>query len=419
MAYSPVNAVAAADSASLDAFSRWRTSEPIRHFAFAGDYGENNLTWEYLLAGTGAITTRQAECAMRLSTGGVAAGARAVRQTRRYMRYSPGKSLFVAQTFAMSAPQANAKTIVGYGDDANGIFLVRDGTAISLVRRTSVSGVVVEEVAPQANWSEDKLDGSGASGITLDLTKSQILLIDLQFLGVGRVRVGFDIAGMIFIVHHFENANVRATAYMQSGCLPLRGEVVNTGAAGGTATLDMICASVEIEGGVGEDDREQRLVFNATRGVPGLTTGTALKPVLAIRAATKLGGGAAGTLANHGLINLKGIDLGASGGAHYYEVWLNVASLTDASWQAVNAKSLAEFDIAATAFTTGADSVRVASGYIGATNSTPSSVLAQLSASVPLVYGALAGQQDTLTICMRTITGAGVGYASLDWAEQY
>jgi hypothetical protein len=92
------------------------------------------------------------------------------------------------------------------------------------------------------------MDGTGVSGITLDVTKAYILLIDLQFLGMGRVRVGFDINGVLYYVHQFENANNLAVPYMQSATLPIQMLVTATGSAA-PKTSYFKCASVISEGG--------------------------------------------------------------------------------------------------------------------------------------------------------------------------
>jgi len=93
------------------------------------------------------------------------------------------------------------------------------------------------------------MDGSGPSGITLDVSKAQILIIDMEWLGTGRVRIGFVINGEIHFVHEFQTANVLSVVYMSTPNLPLRYEIENTG-AGGATTLEHLCSTVISEGGV-------------------------------------------------------------------------------------------------------------------------------------------------------------------------
>jgi hypothetical protein len=96
----------------------------------------------------------------------------------------------------MAAGKANLRQRVGYFDPNNGLFLQRNGTELSFIIRTYTGGSADDtRKVVQSAWNGDKLDGSGASGITLDTTKAQILFADFEWLGVGSVRVGFVIDG--------------------------------------------------------------------------------------------------------------------------------------------------------------------------------------------------------------------------------
>ena len=145
---------------------------------------------------------------------------------------------------------AGAIVDFGYHDDKNGVILRQNGTTnLQLILRTSTGGSVSDaNIVAQSSWNLDKMDGTGVSGKTLDITKALILVIDLQFLGMGRVRVGFDIDGSIFYVHQFLNANNLAVPYMQSATLPV-GMLVTASSSGGTKTSYFKCATVQSEGG--------------------------------------------------------------------------------------------------------------------------------------------------------------------------
>jgi hypothetical protein len=98
-------------------------------------------------------------------------------------------------------------------------FFMQDGTTLKIVRRTYTSGSPVDTEISQSSWNGDKLDGTGASGFTLDPSKSNILFIDIEWLGVGSVRVGFVINGQLITAHTFNNANSLTTVYMQTANL--------------------------------------------------------------------------------------------------------------------------------------------------------------------------------------------------------
>ena len=63
----------------------------------------------------------------------------------------------------------------------------------------------------QSNWNVDVFNGTGASGITLDFSKSQIFFIDYEWLGTGRVRCGFFIDGIPYYCHAIHNSNINNT----------------------------------------------------------------------------------------------------------------------------------------------------------------------------------------------------------------
>jgi hypothetical protein len=105
---------------------------------------------------------------------------------------------------------------VGYFDSANGIILRQNGASgLQIVRRTSTSGLVVEEVVDQANWNLN-------TSTYFNEANSFIFIIDLQFLGMGRIRCGFDRDGIIEYFHEFLNANEMAVPYMQTATLPIQ-----------------------------------------------------------------------------------------------------------------------------------------------------------------------------------------------------
>jgi hypothetical protein len=145
-------------------------------------------------------------------------GSRIVRQSKRYITYQPGKSLLVFMTGVLhTAVNTGITARMGFFDNhadktidsgGNGIFVEYSGGNYYLVLRSYVTGSQVDTKILKSAWNLDKMDGSGPSSITMDFTKAQILAIDLEWLGVGRVRVGFVIGGSIYYVHEFLHANL-------------------------------------------------------------------------------------------------------------------------------------------------------------------------------------------------------------------
>jgi hypothetical protein len=215
-------------------------------------------------------------------TVGTANGDQLVRESYRVFSYQPGKSLLVLNTFVMSPATANLRQRVGYFGTANGVYLELDGTDTYMVERSSVSGSVVNTRILQANWNVDPMDGTGPSGITLDLTKAQILWTDYEWLGLGSVRTGFVINGEFYTVHVFHHANIITSTYITTACLPVRYEITNTGATGLTSTLKQICSTVISEGGY-ELRGQARSVTTPITASVNLTVAGTYYPIVSIR----------------------------------------------------------------------------------------------------------------------------------------
>ncbi len=243
------SSISASDSLSIDAFGRWRTADPKTLFDSKQIFDNLPLLWDDSeVSGSGTTSTySSAQARTRIAVSNTTAGRR-VRQTFMRFNYQPGKSQLILLTAKMNAEGAGIKASVGYYDDDNGLFFTSDDGVLKVVTRTSTSGSVVDNEVEQANWNLDRMDGTGESGITLDPTKTQIMFIDFEWLGVGRVRMGFVIDGLIIYCHEFLNTNNLDVVYMSTPNLPLRYEIENDG-TGAATSMDHICSSVVSEGG--------------------------------------------------------------------------------------------------------------------------------------------------------------------------
>lgn len=232
----------------IDAFGRQRVSEPETIFDSKQLFDNSPLLWdddEVSGGGTNSVYS-QARASTTISVGATTAGQR-VRQTFRSFNYEPGKSQLILMTFTGMDAASGIIKEVGIGDDDNGIFFVNDEGTLKMRIRSSASGAAVNTDVAQANW-DDPLDGAGDSGFTLDPSKANIFFIDLEWLGVGRVRTGFVIDGLIVPVYAFNHANNIDSVYMSSPNLPLRYSIENDG-TGAADELEHICSSVISEGG--------------------------------------------------------------------------------------------------------------------------------------------------------------------------
>ena len=267
-------------SVSNDAFGRLRVSDPFTLFDSSHRYADNGL-WSQSVASSGssAFNSNEGCIDMTVTT---ASGSEVVRETNKVFAYQPGKSLLVMNTFVFNPGKTGLRQRVGYFNTANGLFLELNGTTLSFVKRSSVTGSVVETAVTRTNWNVDKLDGSGPSGITLDITTAQIFWMDLEWLGVGNVRMGFVYNGQFVHCHTFQHANIATTTYITTACLPLRYEITNTASTVSSSTLKQICSTILSEGGYELRGRSRSTNTPITSPYALTTAGTAY-PVLSIR----------------------------------------------------------------------------------------------------------------------------------------
>jgi hypothetical protein len=402
------------DGTNTDAFGRLRVSNPVTLFdgqaRFAADTAYSYVT---ATGGTTSYNTNQSSVNLNVTT---TSGSTAVAQTYRVFPYQPGKGLLTLQTFTMASATTNLCQRIGYFSAYNGVYLEQGPNGVTFVVRTYTSGSVDDSrYVAQANWNGDKLDGTGPSGLTLDLTKTQILWLDFEWLGVGNVRCGFVINGQYIVCHTFQNANQSTSTkvYMQTAILPLRYEIATTGTTSGAKTLQMICSSVVSEGGYEQTSQP----YVARTGANGITiannTGLTFTPIVSIRVNSSYYG--AIILPDTILFNPT-----SSGSTGYEVVLIKNATLTGATWAVTPISSgMVDVDTAATACTATADTIVQSSFANQSAQGVSSAVLAtrynfdlQLGYTASLTGNGFASS-DTYTLAARGLnnspTGSGTG----------
>jgi hypothetical protein len=320
-----------------DAFGRLRVSNPYTLFDGAVRFFDNSFKWDQVDTGSATSTFLPNESSILMSTTGAGS---AIRQSKQVFSYQPGKSLLTLATFAMNTPTSGVTQRVGYFGSQNGIYFEVAGTTKNLVIRKYTSGSVDDttEKFAQSSWNGDKLNGTGASGITLDVTKAQIFWTDIEWLGVGSVRCGFVIDGQFIVCHTFHHANTLDRVYMTTATLPVRYELVSTGPS---ASMRAICSTVISEGGY--VNRSQ------TRAIGTALTGknlsdTAYRPLVCLRMKST---------ALDSIVIPTAFDVyGLQQAAFVYRIILN-PTLTNADWTSAGTNSTVEYDLSATALSGG------------------------------------------------------------------
>lgn len=406
--------IAYSDSGSLDAFSRLRVPTPDTLFSVQCQYAAAAVQMEPFASGTGVTPTHNANTRMVALSCTAGNGVSAF-QSFQYSPYAPGKSHFIAVTGVLGIGVAGATVDVGYFDSLNGVIYRQNGVSgLQLVLRTSTSGSVSDaNIFNQSAWNIDKMDGTGASGLTIDVTKSFILIIDLQFLSMGRVRVGFDINGVLYYVHQFENANILGVPYMQTATLPVAMEVTAAG-SGVTKTAYFKCASVISEEGTLSD-----YGYASSTGSASVTAASGARThLLSIRPRTTYNG-----LPNRELFILNNMNLITTGTREvFWELVVGAAFTVAPTYANINATYSGYEAGTGGTFSNLTNGAVLFSGYAG--SSTASNLVSRefdpklsLHNPISLNRAGAVRAMGTLSLLVTGIGGASAVQGSLNFTE--
>lgn len=392
------------DSSNLDAFSRLRTSHPQSIFDAQMTYDLQPILFEAIKVNTGADVTHDATNRMALMTfAATPTGGKAFMQTYECFRYQPGRSHFIFCSFNFNGGVANCLKFAGYCDGTNGIQIQLNGTAweIALLSGTTLGNSTIA----QTNWNLDKLNGTGTSGLTLDSTKTQILVIDFQALYSGRVRVGFDIGGQIVYAHQFLNANVSLYPYIQSANLPIRVGMTCTGTV--STTMNYICSSVSSEGGL---SNSPTYTFTTPNTAVTAANGVATY-LMALQPRTTFN-----SIVNRGKISLISIDFSVTGANNVFWQLCIGQALTGTSYANVNTTySIMNLDTAGTL--SGTPAIILDSGY-ASSNKTATSAIPVARYPITLDAAGSVRNLGTLVLLVTGIGGNTAMSAAMTWTEE-
>lgn len=396
-----------------DAFGRLRVSQPVTLFDSNHRFTDNGLwSTSNTAGGTYAFVDNQSTVALNVTT---APNAEVVRETVKVFSYQPGKSLLILNTFAMATPQTNLRQRVGYFGAQNGVYLENDGETTYFVLRSYTTGSVVETRVAQADWNIDKFDGTGYSAQGsqpehnngVDVSKTNILWFDIEWLGVGDVRCGFVVDGKFVIAHIFHNDNRNTVPYMTTASLPLRYEIKNTGSTSVSSTLRQICSSVISEGGYSLSGLQQAVGTPVSTPITLATAGTYYNLVSLKLKTDKIDAIAIITavsllsITNNSIVNWQ---IRASG------------ATTGGTWVSGGAESAIDYKIDGG---TVAGGRILASGFTTATTqaSIPVNILREELFKFQLERNGITNTPFEITLCAAaSVNGTNI-YASLDWEE--
>lgn len=394
--------------ATADAFGRLRVSNPVTIFDTQSRYFDHGQ-FASNTTGTANVVYVASQSSFQLNVGS-ASGDSALRETTKTFAYQPGKSQLNLNTFCMNSPKPNLRQRVGLFDSSDGCYFENDGTYNYFVIRSGSTGV--EERIRQDAWNVDRLNpayGLNPSGYTLYPDRTQILFTDIEWLGVGTVRMGFVIDGAFIICHKFHHANQSGNTkvYMTTATLPIRYEITNTAATTGNSMMTQICSSVISEGGFQLSGSGNPRAASHVIGTPvRLPNDQSFKPVIAIRLkSTNLN--AVVIPINYSLVPL-------AQSVFHFRVYKKAVT-SGGSWVSSATDSSVEYNLSPTSLVSGDI---VAQSFINSSNQSASGPTQEsISFTYQLERDPFTGVAYEYLITMAT-TGTNQDiYASIEWQE--
>jgi hypothetical protein len=425
---------------AVDAFGRLRVAETFTLGDYKHLYSIDPNFIDLKENGGDIQFAANKACAAMTTTSNTAS--RAVHQTKFYHHYQPGKSQVIFSSVRFGYAQQNVTKRTGYFDDRDGIYFeqVGNGTAdgttngtLNFVVRSYTGGSASEATVgnykrrvPQSEWNIDPCDGTGPSKFNINISKTQLIYIDFQWLGVGRIRCGFVHDGVIVLAHEYYCSNELTEVYMSNPNLPVRCEIRNTGTTAG-GSMDQICSTVMSEGGYIENGIDWAAATGATRTTK--SPGGSLFPLMAIRLKNSFQG-----YPNRISVRPNTLGIYVTSGDCYYELikLSNATQLTTTlnggtlNWISANDNSGVEYCINAETITGTFDIFSV--GIIPA-GSSPNSLS-------PVTYGSIttakknvitqnldSTNSEVFVVAIKTVSTAtndtSVAACSLQWREIY
>ena len=241
------NAVKYSDSPNIDAFGRLRTAAVQNLLDIKHVYDKNPLQVNEVTAGTATSVFNQEYARVRMSTS--ANNDLVIRQTKTHPIYQPGKSQLFEGSFSNFQLETNVIKRVGcftstsastYNSVFDGFFLESNGVSNTISFQIWRSGTTIFTAAT-TSWVTNEFDPAN-----LVWSNTQLITVDYQWLGVGRMRFVIALSGQTIYFTDHNCSNNESLVYMSSPNQPIRYEIRQVGA--GSGSFDMICSQVSTEG---------------------------------------------------------------------------------------------------------------------------------------------------------------------------
>lgn len=333
-------------SSDYDLFGRGRSSSPVTLFESSLNYDNEQYQWNEDPNNTGTVTYNAIESAVFLE---VTSGQYARRKSREHFKLQAGKSNVFFLTAGINQHTGVNKR-VGAFNNVEGVFLLNDGVYNYFGIRTEITGSVTETLVRQDSWNIDTFDGNGDSGFTLDISKVQILVFEIQGSGAGEIKVGFSIDGHTSYAHEFYTSNVESHTTFSANSLQVTYEIESIS---GTGKLEQYHSAVISEGGQSSLD-DAGYVFAVDNHTTPRTITSGGVACLAVRPKTTFKG-----KSFKGKLYINEFSFFAISARMHWELILN-PTISGGTWTDVHADSATQKNVGITSFSGGTS---IASGY--------------------------------------------------------
>ena len=391
----PNPSIVSMPAAQYDMFGKFMTASPTKLFEASACCPLDTVRyWDTAVVGGGTVThnTTTKQYCLNLTT---ASGDKAILQTRRQIQYNKGNSQEILIIYK-PAGILNRRERWGYFDENNGVFFEANDSAGKVVIRSNTSGSVVDTAFTQAQW-DDPLNGTGASGKTIDWTKQTVFKIEFGWLSSRGVRFSIDVGGSFVAVKTWLISNSLDVPFMASANLPIRFEAENLA----TATAGTSCTTCSAVLSSGASQQEGK-VYVVSSGLTALNVTTTPTILTGIRLNSAYLNSALKPLTTS-IFTLTGT------GIIYYQLLYN-PTITGGSWTAQG-----RYDTIAAGVTTFTGGSVIADGYadLAVRNGIKNENIIDLLSDMYVGRG-IAGGQDALVLVSTASTGSGTVFAGMD-----
>lgn len=200
--------------------------QAARHADIMCKFAHGLSSFEVLSTLTGSGSYATTDGALTLSTG-AASNSSCEIKSRETVRYLPGYQMYAMFTAAfLSTGQIGATNWIGFFNGNDG-FKISQVNGVMRVQHWRGGSLVSGKDLARGNW-HDNLDGTGASELNIDFTKTNLFMITIGHLGIAPVIFWISNGQYWLPFHVFEYANLQTALHLINPYLKVIAKVENT-----------------------------------------------------------------------------------------------------------------------------------------------------------------------------------------------